>query len=210
MGASPARRNCWPPCLLQFRLHRAIRIPLLMTHGRSVPHTCSAANRNAPQDRNPYLALQAALTAARRSLTCPGSVHSCRSIPLAQRETDATKDGEKQRATKKRRWGRAGWSSRSSGSGPAACQSSSASQRSPRTATCRRHRRQKFRNPRWSCTCSNAFRLASSARRTTRTRTARCCIAHFLVALGSHWAGGRLPPERKDPGQARIHIDALT
>ena len=47
-------------------------------------------------------------------------------------------------------------------------------------------------------------------------RTARatvpetCCITHFLIAPASHWAGGRLLPERKDLGQARIRIDALS
>ena len=36
----------------------------------------------------------------------------------------------------------------------------------------------------------------------------KCCIAHSFVATGSHWAGGRLLPERNDPGQASIHIAA--
>ena len=35
-----------------------------------------------------------------------------------------------------------------------------------------------------------------------------CCFAHSYVASGSHWAGGRLLPERNDPGQASLRIDA--
>ena len=35
-----------------------------------------------------------------------------------------------------------------------------------------------------------------------------CCFAHSFVASGSHWAGGKLLPERKDPGQASLRIDA--
>ena len=38
--------------------------------------------------------------------------------------------------------------------------------------------------------------------------TGYCCMAHFLIVLGSRSAGGRLPPERNDPGQASIRIDA--
>ena len=57
--------------------------------------------------------------------------------------------------------------------------------------------------------CLELLRTLESARFGTVEPTL-CCIAHFIVALGSHWAGGRLPPERKDPGQARIHIDALS
>ena len=39
---------------------------------------------------------------------------------------------------------------------------------------------------------------------------AGCCIARFLVAPGAHWAGGGLQSERKDPGRARIRIDAVS
>ena len=46
--------------------------------------------------------------------------------------------------------------------------------------------------------------------RPTVVMDAGCCIAHFLVAPGSHWAGGELLPERKDPGRARIRIDAVS
>ena len=36
----------------------------------------------------------------------------------------------------------------------------------------------------------------------------KCCFAHSFVGSGSHWAGGRLLPERNDPGQASLRIDA--
>ena len=35
-----------------------------------------------------------------------------------------------------------------------------------------------------------------------------CCFAHSFVGSGSHWAGGRLLPERNDPRQASLRIDA--
>ena len=38
--------------------------------------------------------------------------------------------------------------------------------------------------------------------------TTVCCFAHSFVGSGSHWAGGRLLPERNDPGQASLRIDA--
>ena len=51
---------------------------------------------------------------------------------------------------------------------------------------------------------------AASGRRWNRLRWRRCCwLAHSLVAPVSGWTGGRLLPARKDPGQARLGIDAF-
>ena len=52
--------------------------------------------------------------------------------------------------------------------------------------------------------------LALGLNRSYLARKEKCCIAHFLVVPVSHSTGGRLLPERKDPGQARIRIDALS
>ena len=45
---------------------------------------------------------------------------------------------------------------------------------------------------------------------TLQSDSLRCCIAHLLVAPLSHWAGGMLLPERKDPEQAKTRIDDLS
>ena len=43
---------------------------------------------------------------------------------------------------------------------------------------------------------------------TSQARCGKCCFADSFVGSGSHWAGGRLLPERNDPGQASLRSDA--
>ena len=72
------------------------------------------------------------------------------------------------------------------------------------------HRKRPARRRRYLILCSAAYRVLRSASIARIPLTKKCCIPHFPVVSGSHGAGERLLPERKDPGQARIRIDALS
>ena len=82
--------------LLECRLCRAIRITLLLTHGRSVSHARSVANREARRNLGAYVTVKDAPTVSLRILPWTGSFLACSSIPPVQAETDATNECQEQ------------------------------------------------------------------------------------------------------------------
>ena len=73
-------------------MFRAIWTTLRRAHGRSIFHARSLAHRDAQQNGDAYLAVQAGLTASTLIIARSGFFLSCGSIPLAQCETGTTID----------------------------------------------------------------------------------------------------------------------
>ena len=82
--------------LLECRLCRAIRVTLLLTHGRSVSRARSVANREGRRNLGAYVTVKDAPTVSLRILPWTGSFLACSSIPPVQGETDATNECQEQ------------------------------------------------------------------------------------------------------------------